>query len=92
VFAALREGRSYIAMDSLAPARGFTFERDGDTLRVSAPREARLRLLRDGGEIASVAGRELGHALDGPGVYRAEAYLHAHGRERTWILSNPLYV
>ena len=90
VFAALREGRSYIAMDALAPARGFRFERDGDGLRVEVPREARLRLLRDGTEVASTTGRALEHALGEPGVYRAEAYLHAHGRERTWILSNPI--
>ena len=28
----------------------------------------------------------------GPGAYRVEAYLPAYGRERTWILSNPIYV
>ena len=27
-----------------------------------------------------------------PGVYRVEAYRDAHGRERTWILSNPIYL
>ena len=27
-----------------------------------------------------------------PGAYRVEAYLHAYGRERTWILSNPIYL
>ena len=27
-----------------------------------------------------------------PGAYRVEAYLPAYGRERTWILSNPIYV
>ena len=90
VFEALREGRSYIAMDSLAPARGFAFEAEGDTLTVRVPREARLRLLRDGAEVATIVGRELTHRAEGPGSYRAEAYLHAHGRDRTWILSNPL--
>jgi hypothetical protein len=92
VFAALREGRCYIAMDSLAPAHGFTFERAGDALRVRVPRDARLRLLRDGAEVTTASGRDLAHALDSPGVYRVEAYLNAHGRERTWILSNPIYV
>ena len=92
VFGALREGRCYIAMDSLAPARGFAFEREGDTLNVRTPREARLRLLRDGEEVASASGRALDHPLSEPGAYRAEAYLHAHGRERTWILSNPIHV
>jgi hypothetical protein len=92
VFTALREGRCYIAMDSLAPARGFTFESDGGTLRVRLPREARIRLLRDGEEVTSASGNSLDHAVDGRGAYRVEAYLHAYGRERTWILSNPLYV
>ena len=92
IFTALRAGRCYIAMDSLAPARGFAFEHDGGTLRVRTPREARLRLLRDGAEVATATGRTLDHAVDGPGVYRAEAHVHTHGRERTWILSNPVYL
>jgi PHP domain len=92
VFGALREGRCYIAMDSLAPARGFTFERHGDTLTARVPRPARIRLLRDGAEIATASGSTLDHAVDGPGVYRVEAYLQAHGHERTWILSDPFYV
>ena len=92
VFAALREGRCYIAMDGLAPARGFQFAADGSTLRVETPREARLRLLRDGSEVASVTGHKLVHDAAQPGSYRAEAYLHAYGRERTWILSNPIRI
>lgn len=90
VLAALREGRSYIAMDSLAPARGFTFEADGDTLTVNTPREAHLRLLHNGTEVATAHGRSLTHRATAPGSYRAEAHLQAHGRPRTWILSNPL--
>jgi hypothetical protein len=30
--------------------------------------------------------------VDGPGAYRVEAYLQAYGRERSWILSNPLWL
>jgi len=92
VYAALRTGRCYIAMDSLAPAHGFTFETDGETLHARLPRKARLRLLRDGTEVATVSAQELDHQVTGPGAYRVEAYLHAYGRERTWILSNPLYL
>lgn len=92
VFDALREGRCYIAMDGLAPARGFAFEHDEETLRVRVPREARLRLLRDGEQVAETGGLELSHAAADPGSYRAEAYLRAHGRERTWILSNPIAI
>jgi hypothetical protein len=79
-------------MDSLAPARGFTFESDGETLQVRLPHEARIRLLRDGREVATVSGRRLDQPVTGSGAYRVEAYLHAHGRERTWILSNPIYL
>jgi hypothetical protein len=103
VFDALREGRCYIAVDSVAPASGFRFEADdvemgGEaragrrTLRVRAPLAARLRLLRDGREIASTEGTSLDADVDEPGVYRAEAFRHAKGRERTWILSNPVYL
>jgi hypothetical protein len=92
VYDALRAGRCYIAMDSLAPARGFTFERDGETLRVRLPRDARIRLLRDGEEVATASGRQLDHPVTAAGAYRAEAYLPAYGRERTWILSNPIYL
>jgi methylmalonyl-CoA mutase cobalamin-binding subunit len=105
VYSALRSGRCYMAVDSLAPGRGFEFSADGVvmggevpagaalTFRVRTPRPAALRLLRDGAEVAASPGAaELEHATDEPGVYRAEARLEAHGRERTWILSNPIYV
>ena len=71
VFDPLRAGRCYIAVDSLAPARGFRFEADDlamgaeaqagrRTLRVRTPLAARLRLLRDGAEIAVVRGNLAG--------------------------------
>jgi hypothetical protein len=103
VFDALRAGRCYIAVDSVAPASGFRFDA-GDvpmggeapagprTLRVRAPLAARLRLLRDGREIASTEGTSLDAEVEERGVYRAEALRHAKGRERTWILSNPVYL
>ena len=52
----------------------------------------RLRLVRDGVEVATTAGTTLEHRADGPGVYRVEAHRDARGRERTWILSNPIYL
>ena len=68
VFDALRAGRCYIGVDSVAPASGFRFEADdvpmgGEapagrrTLRMRTPLAARLRLLRDGAEIASTEER-----------------------------------
>ena len=103
VYGALRAGRCYIAVDAIAPARGFVFEA-GDlpmgaeapasrrTLRARTPSPARLRLLRDGREIATAAGTALELEVEAPGVYRIEALRHTKGRERTWILSNPIYL
>ncbi|HYY05226.1 MAG TPA: CehA/McbA family metallohydrolase [Candidatus Limnocylindria bacterium] len=103
VYSALREGRCYMAVDSLAPARGFDFRADalamggearldGQTLRAWLPRPATLRLLRGGEQVAATHGSELEHSAGEPGVYRVEARLHAGGRDRTWILSNPIYL
>jgi hypothetical protein len=59
---------------------------------VRAPRPAALRLVRNGAEIASVEAPVVAHRVSEPGVYRVEARLTAYGRERTWILSNPIYL
>jgi hypothetical protein len=103
VYAALRAGRCYMSVDALAPARGFAFEADGvemgaeagvegQTLRATTPRPAALRLLRNGETIATADGAKIEHTADQPGVYRVEARLRAHGKDRTWILSNPIYL
>jgi hypothetical protein len=85
VYDALREGRSYIAVDHLAPPAGFAFWGDGDGIHARLPRPAELRLLRNGQEVARVAGAELDHPAE-TGSYRVEARLDG----RVWILSNPL--
>ncbi|MDQ6916065.1 MAG: hypothetical protein M3155_09695, partial [Actinomycetota bacterium] len=104
LYAALRAGRCYLAMDRLAPARGFQFGADGVPmgqevearpleLRARAPVASDLILLGDGQPVARAAdATELAHRVDQPGVYRVEAHRHAHGRPRTWILSNPVYL
>jgi hypothetical protein len=104
VYGALRAGRCYIAVDSVAPAKGFRFEADDlpmgaeaaagtrRTLRVKVPLPARLRLLRDGAEVDGATSDELEREVDEPGAYRVEAYRRSKGRERTWILSNPIYL
>jgi hypothetical protein len=106
VFGALRAGRAYIAIDSIAPAHGFRFWAEGEgelqmgdeaasgtwTLHVESPQQARLVLVRDGAEVARTEGKRLQHRAEGQGVYRIEAYLEAYGRERTWVLSNPIYL
>jgi hypothetical protein len=107
VLSALRQGRCYIAVDSVAPARGFSFWAEGPggilpmgaaapvggwTLHALLPRPARLRLLRDGQELVDRQAPALAHRADEPGVYRVEAYREAHGAERTWVISNPIYL
>jgi hypothetical protein len=107
VYAALRSGRCYLAMDSLAPGRGFAFWAEGPdgpapmgselasgdwTLEAWLPRRALLRLVRDGEVIERTDASTLTHRAEGPGVYRVEARLSAHGRERTWLMSNPIYL
>lgn len=107
VYSALRAGRCYIATDALAPARGFSFHAEGPvgrlqmggeaaagdwTLHARLPTPARLRLLRDGEELASLEAPVLSRRVEEPGVYRVEALRHSHGRERTWVLSNPIYL
>jgi hypothetical protein len=42
--------------------------------------------------VAGTEGTALEHEATGEGVYRIEAYLDVKGRERTWILSNPIYL
>jgi hypothetical protein len=95
VFDALRAGRSYIARDWLAPARGFSLTRMGEetterpALSVRLPRPADVRLLRDGAVIASADdASELDYSPSEPGVYRVEARLGG----RLWILSNAVYL
>ena len=107
IYAALRAGRCYLAVDSLAPARGFNLWADGHEhvpmggeanaagleLHVRLPRPAALTLLRDGEPIRRAAGSaELHHRVEEPGVYRVEATLRTYARERTWIISNPVYL
>jgi hypothetical protein len=100
VFDALREGRCYIAVDALAPARGFSFWASGglpmgssaafsgQALHTRLPRPAELVLVKDGVRIATEFGPGLDFDATAPGVYRVEARL----RGKTWILSNPIYL
>jgi hypothetical protein len=104
IYDALREGRCYIAVDALAPARGFSFWASdgtvmgaeapfaGQTLLANLPRPADLRLVKDGVVVSSVAAAGLEREADGRGVYRVEARLPYRGRTLTWIVSNPIYL
>jgi hypothetical protein len=102
---ALREGRCYLAFEGLAPGRGLRFwaECDGAaapmgarvapgswTLRATAPRHARLRLLHDGETVAEIEGKRLEHSARDAGAYRLEVRLPDD--DRLWLASNPVYV
>lgn len=99
---ALAAGHAFLARDSLADATGFRFGPGmGDEvpyvepveLVASAPRACTLRLWRDGDVVAEVREEhELRHTAAGPGVWRASAHLPHRGRERTWVLTNPVYL
>ena len=99
VYDALREGRCYLALDHLGSPKGFEFDGMGQeveagprTLSARVPRPARLTLLRDGAPIATARGPEISAEVRDPGVYRVEATLPYRGRERAWIISNPVYL
>jgi hypothetical protein len=107
VYSALRGGRCYIAVEALGEARGFRFWAEGRegtlpmgaqgragrwTLHVLLPRPAKTRLLRDGYELATTESSALVCRVSDPGVYRVEARVDAYGAERTWIISNPVYL
>jgi hypothetical protein len=107
VYEGLRAGRCYIAVDALAPARGFSFFAEGPpgrldmggeaaagdwTLHAEMPAPARLRLVKNGEQVKRVEGGELSFRAHGPGVYRVEAYREAYGSDRTWVISNPIYL
>jgi hypothetical protein len=99
VYAALRAGRCYLALDYLASPKGFEFEGMGQEveaiprrLHARVPRPAALTLLRDGAPIATGQGTEIAADVQEPGVYRLEATLPHNGVDRAWIISNPVYL
>lgn len=103
---ALGNGRCYLALDWVAPAEGFSFRAGSDSeelemggegigdewlLRIDCPREARVRLLRDGEPVLERVADTVEHRA-GPGVWRVEAWLDHEGIPRCWIASNPIYL
>ncbi len=108
VYEALASGRSFVAYDGLASARGFDFAAetpqrryemgsevpsDGFVrLRVRTPAPAYIRLLRDGQKVVEGRGRQIVYGTRDSGVYRVEAYRRYGLRRRGWIYSNPIFV
>jgi len=108
VWQALNRGRAYVAFDWIADPTGFVYraERlgeswpmgseiylaDGLRLQAEAPLAGRFKLVRDGSVLVDQIGRALNVAVDKAGVYRVEVWLNLAGEDRSWILTNPIYV
>ncbi len=108
ILGALRRGRSFIAFDMLADARGFVFLAEtggkkyvmGDTvpirddlkLRADSPNHVRFTLLRDGQVIDTKESRRYEHVPVLPGKYRLEAELFVVDDWVPWIYTNPIIV
>lgn len=109
VLESLGLGRGWIGYDLIAPTHGFRFAAQGRehqavmgedipldggvTLQAKFPREAEVRLLRNGQPVQKwKRTRNFVHTASEPGVYRVEAYRRYLGARRGWIFSNPIYI
>jgi hypothetical protein len=104
VLPALASGAAWLTCPCVAPAYGARLwaERpDGavirmgaegragpSVLRVRLPRDAEVRVLRDGARFHQAPGRDLDIPIEGPGAYRVEARIGG----RLWLLSNPVHL
>ncbi len=65
----------------------------GVTLQVSVPARAHIKLIYQGAVVAEAQNREnLTFTAQQAGAYRVEVWRSYRGRERCWILSNPIYL
>lgn len=65
----------------------------GVSLQIRAPQRCRLRLLCDGEIVREWTDQDQAiESTQRPGAYRVEAYIRYKGKERTWILSNPIFI
>jgi hypothetical protein len=86
ILAALRSGRSYVALEALGRVDAFRFESTSAGYRLEAPQTARLVLLCDGRRVATeLAQSALLAPPPGAARCRAEAWLD----DRLWILTSP---
>ena len=66
---------------------------DGVTLQIKLPQAANIRLIHNGEVTERWDQSEAAHlTVRKPGVYRCEASRSFLGANRTWILSNPIYI
>ena len=88
----LDRARARLRLRGRRPADGRRGAGAAPHARVRTPADARLRLLRDGARSRRPPAARSTAEVEEPGVYRVEALRRAGGRERTWILSNPIYL
>jgi len=105
---ALRNGRSFVAFDMIADARGFVYFADdgqrkyvmgeeapmseGLVLRAASPHRVRFRLVANGEVIDTQEGREYEYTVPYPGKYRLEAELSVLDEWVPWVYTNPIVV
>ncbi len=85
ILEALREGRSYVALEGLAPVERFEFERRGRAFGLRAPRACRLALVCDGEE-AGFALAASARLAPPPGARRCRGEARLDGR--LWIATS----
>jgi len=87
ILEALREGRSYVAFEGIAPVDSFEVSREGSSVRVRAPREARLLLVCAGAVESEAVGLEVElRASEDTSRCHVEAWLG----DRLWIATSRL--
>lgn len=85
-FSAQGQGASVIMGETIRLGHGVT-------LQTLAPGRAHILIIRHGEVVAEERNTEnLTLVVRQPGAYRVEVRKDFHGAERTWILSNPIYV
>ncbi|MCC6486856.1 MAG: PHP domain-containing protein [Candidatus Hydrogenedentes bacterium] len=105
---ALSKGRSFIAFDMIADARGFVYFaqageskwvmgeeaplQDGLVLRAASPNNVRFTLVLDGKVIDTQEGRAYQFRPGTPGKYRLEAELFIVDEWVPWVYTNPILV
>lgn len=101
VLRSLADGKSFIGFDGLSCSKGTQFQSaDGEiqmgdetlynrpTLLIGkTPREALLRILKNGKTVVENTTQTLAFKVHEPGVYRLEAWLGG----KPWIYTNPIY-
>lgn len=108
IFSAMEKGHCFVANDLFCSTKGFNFKCEGETagvvmgdeikvkggltFKISLPKVAECRLLRNGKVIKEWKNREQCiYPTTEPGVYRVEVFHTINGRRLGWIFSNPIY-